>query len=262
LVRKLYPQNDEQSAGKGREFLRVAYDMSIDMYKTFAPIKQSSYTLVMAIIELTALITDTSPEKMEQIKGLSSHTTRPDILETILDLLDLYTHSTKVTKVGPRFDLTKLMDVKIAINKQVSAEGYQRYNGWCDTCAQEVQDPVTPSSAVRSPATNNSFQAKRNGKGSEMTLRYVFDAKEAKREQELVDEYFNDEYEEVTVEVEETIKEPEPRHSSHRPSNHNSHRSNHGHGHGHGGHNGHGWGPYPRSRHDDRHRSGRRGHGY
>jgi CTD kinase subunit beta len=262
MVRRIFPRDDIASRDEGKEFIHVAYDMSIDLYKTFAPVKQATFTLVLAMLELTALLLDTSPEKTKEFKKAAAwHSERECVLETMLDLLDLYTQFPKSTKVGVRFDLKKVMDVKIEINNLVAKEKHQRYHGWCDRCAPDVLDTrsVTPGSAT-SPATNPSLpgsgSVKRKRAPSEGTQRFVFDADEARKEKDLVTRHFNDEYEEHEVEVEEPIRDPEPRHPG---------RSNHSYR-GHGpGHADFGWPAHPRnSRHPhpgDRHRS-RRGHGY
>lgn len=261
-IRKMFPPSDSEGSYSGKDFLQTGYDMSVDLYKTFAPIKQCTSTLVQALLELTALLLGVAPDKINNIKDSASHTDRACVYETLLDLLDLYVQFPKLTKIGSRFDLNKLMDVKIDINKMASEEGYQRYNKWCDQCLQEAPEPhsATPGSAT-SPATNNSFSGsgsvRRKGAVNDGTLRFVFDAEAARKERDLVSEHFNDEWEEHEVEVEEPIREPEPRHSN---SGRNSypHRS-HGHN-----HNDHGWGPYHRGRHghhSDRPK-GRKGHGY
>ncbi|KAL2126640.1 hypothetical protein VTI74DRAFT_485 [Chaetomium olivicolor] len=261
MVRKMFPPGEEAHREEGKRFLHVAYNMSIDVYKTFAPIKQTTFTLVLAILELTALLLDTDPEKMKEFQRAATwHTERACVLETVLDLLDLYTQFSKSTKVGPRFDLAKLMDVKIDINNLVAREKYARYRGWCDKCAPEVLDThsLTPGSAT-SPATNPSLTGsnpvKRKRAASEGTQRFVFDATEARKEKDVVARYFNDEYEEQEIEIEETIPDPEPRHPS---------RTNHPHrGPGHN-HNDYGWPGHRNNRHGhhtDRHRS-RRGYGY
>lgn len=263
MVRTMFPRGDRNKQGEGNKFLHVTYDMSIDVYKTFAPVKQTTFTLVLAILELTALLMDTDPDKTKEFKMSAAwHTERACVLETVLDLLDLYTQFPKSTKVGVRFPLKKLMDVKIDINNLVAKEKHQRYHAWCDRCVPDVVDTrsATPGSAT-SPATNPSLpgsgSVKRKRAASEGTQRFVFDADEARREKNLVAQHFNDEYEEHEVEVEEPIKEPEPRHPSR--SNHPSNRS---HGQNHADY---GWSAYPRSNrhghHNDRHRS-RRGHGY
>ncbi|KAL2262718.1 hypothetical protein VTK26DRAFT_307 [Humicola hyalothermophila] len=261
MVRRMFPREDSSNEEEGRKFLRVAYDMSIDLYKTFAPVKQTTFTLVLAVLELTALLMGTATDRTKCFKATGEwHTERACILETILDLLDLYTQFPKSTKIGHRFDLTKLMDVKINLNNLISKEKYQRYHGWCDRCAPNVDTrSATPASAT-SPATNPSLpgsgSVKRKRAASEGTQRFVFDADEARKEKEIVGRYFNDEYEELEVEVEEPIREPESRYSSR--SNNHSHRS-------HGtNHADYGWSGNPRNRHgqhNDRHRS-RRGHGY
>ncbi|KAK0636463.1 hypothetical protein B0T17DRAFT_485189 [Bombardia bombarda] len=262
IIRSMFPRDRVDKQSEGQKFLSVAYDMSIDLYKTFAPIKQCTFTLVMAILELTALITGINADKIQKFKPSAWHTDRGCVLETMLDLMDLYTQFAKSTKVGARFDLEKLMGIKIDINKILEKEHFQRYYGWCNTCAQDAQrtpetQPITPGSAT-SPATNTSLpggsSVKRSGKGNEGTLRFVFDAENARNERDLVAEHFNDEYEEYEMEVEEPIKEPESRHHSSRSSHpHRSHSNNHDSG----------WAPY-RSRHgnhDSRQKS-RKSHNY
>jgi len=258
-VRKMFSAGNSDTHERGKIFLRTAYDMSIDLNKTFAPLKQSSSALVLAILELTALILDQDLDRVKELDPSSFSTDRACTYETMMDLLDLYTQFPKSTKIGPRFDLGKLMDVKIEINKRMSEERYQRHNGWCDRCARETPEahPVTPGSA-KSPATTNSLSgsasARRKAGVNESTLRYVFDAEEARKEKALVAEHFLDEYEEYELEVEEPIRE-EPRH----PNNGRTNFPHRGHGH----HNEHGWGPYSRGRHtsySDRAR-GRKGHG-
>ncbi|AEO60942.1 hypothetical protein MYCTH_2310696 [Thermothelomyces thermophilus ATCC 42464] len=262
MVRKMFPREEQGTMEEGKRFLRVAYNMSIDLYKTFAPIKQATFTLVLAILELTALLLDTNPANTREFRDASAwHSHRPCVLETILDLLDLYTQFPKSTKIGTQFALQKLMDVKIDINNLIAREKYQRYHEWCDRCAPDVLDTrsVTPGSAT-SPATNPSLSgnsSKRKRAPNEGTQRFVFDADEARKEKEVVSRYFNDEYEEHEVEVEEPIRESEPRHPGR--TNH-SYRS-HGHSQGDYGWPGH---HHRSNRHghpSDRHRS-RRGHGY
>ncbi|KAK4097962.1 cyclin-like protein [Parathielavia hyrcaniae] len=241
MVRRMFPREAGSSLDEGKKFLR-------------------QLTLVLAILELTSLLLDTDAEKTRDLnKAAAWHSERSCVLETMMDLLDLYTQFPKSTKVGARLALDKVMNVKISINNLVAKEKHQ-YHGWCDRCAPELVDTrsLTPASAT-SPATNPSLHgsssAKRKRAPSEGTQRFVFDAAEARMEKDIVAGYFNDEYEEDEVEVEELIREAEPRHPG---------RTNHsyrGHGHNHADH---GWSGHRSSRHghpNDRHRS-RRGHGY
>ncbi|EGO59298.1 hypothetical protein NEUTE1DRAFT_60578 [Neurospora tetrasperma FGSC 2508] len=260
LLRKMFPKGEKKDNPEVKKFITDAYDMSIDLYKTFAPLKQPSFPLVMAILELTVLLTGMGGDHIPQFYADRYPARKGCVLEVMLDLMDLYTQFPKSTKVGSRYDLNKLMDVKIDINKMLSGNRYHRHFAWCDKCAQDSSDAlsVTPGSAI-SPATNSSLPGnitvKRNGKSSEGTLRFVFDHEDARFERETVAEYFDDVYEEIEEEVEERIPD-EPRHSSR--SAHHSHSS-------HRNHTDHGWSPYSRSRHgghnSDRHK-GRKSHGY
>ncbi|KAK0641775.1 C-terminal domain kinase-like protein [Cercophora newfieldiana] len=238
-IREMFPPGDSNTDTRGKTFLRTAYDMSIDLNKTFAPLKQYSSALVLAVLELTALILGQDHDKVKKLDTASFSVDWGCVYETMMDLLDLYTGFPKSTKIGSRFDLEKLMGVKSDIKKKMSKENYERYVGWCDQCAREPPDvhPVAPGSA-KSPATNSSM---RQRGGNEPTVRYVFHADEGRKEKALVSEYFVDEWEEYEVEVEEPIPEPEPRH----PSNGRGSYPHRGRSH----HNDHGWTPYNRGRH-------------
>ncbi|KAK4159819.1 CTD kinase subunit beta [Cladorrhinum sp. PSN259] len=255
MVRQLFPRSDPANQNEARKFLRIAYDMSIDLHKTFAPLKQTTFTLVLAIVELTARLTGTSIESIKRIHQSSvSYLDRQSIIETMLDLMDLYTQFTKSTKIGGSFELQKLMNVKIDINSIMSEGGHQRYHDWCDKCGTELADTrtATPGSAT-SPTTTTSASAKRKREepGGGSTLRFVFDADAARKERDLVSEYHDDEYEEYEVEIDEAVPEPEA-----RQSNRNNHHSQRSHYNDWGYHRNNRHGPH----HNDRHR-GRRGHG-
>lgn len=245
------------SGEEARAFLQVAYDMSIDLYKTFAPVKQSTFTIVLAILELTASLTGVGQQKVQALNPHSWHASRGCVLETMLDLLDLYTHFPKSTKNGPRYELQKIMDVKIEINKLLEKQKYSRFETWCEKCKQDMPDvahPITPGSAT-SPATSLSGggPGKKITRTAEGSIRFVFDADEARREQKLVAAYFNEAVEKYEIEVEEKIPPDEPR-SARTNINHQAHRNS--------SHHDQGWAPYKsRPGYPDR-QKGRRGHYY
>jgi CTD kinase subunit beta len=258
-VRKLLPPED------AKEFLAVAYDMSIDIYKSFAPIKQTTFSTVMAIVELTSLLTRLHLDKIRALDPHRWHTNRGCVVETMLDLLDLYAQFQKSTKIGQRFPQEKFINVKIGLNKELDGSTrLARYETYCAQCQAEVKDihPITPGSAT-SPATTSSYPgtivgtagaARRTSKGTEATMRFVFDEEEARREQDMVNDFFREEYEEYEIEVEEKIPESEQQqHHQPRPGQPRHPSSNHDHG----------WAPYHRNRHghpNDRYK-GRKGHG-
>jgi CTD kinase subunit beta len=251
-IRKLVPPEDAKA------LLAVAYDMSIDIYKSFAPIKQTTFTTVMAIVELAALMTSRHVDKIRSVDLHRWHTNRGCVVETMLDLLDLYAQFPKSTKVGLQFPLDKFIQVKIGLNKEVEASRrLGRFETWCDRCEAEVKDihPITPGSAT-SPATTSSYPGtttlKRPAKSTDATMRFVFDEDEARREEDIVMDFFREEYEEYEVEVEERIPDSEQNHA--RPNGPRQQHNNHDHG----------WAPYHRNgrhgHHHDRHK-GRKGHG-
>ncbi|KAK4228571.1 CTD kinase subunit beta [Podospora fimiseda] len=256
MVKRLFPPNDQTNPNEARRFLRTAYDMSIDLHKTHAPLKQTTFTMVLAILELTARLTDSRLRSITRLEqNAAAYVDRQCIIETMLDLMDLYQEFTKSTKIGASFELQKLMSVKIDINALMSEGGYQRYHGWCDKCTTDLADTrtATPGSAT-SPATATSASTKRKreeaGGG---TLRFVFDVEAARRERDLVSEYHNDEYEEYEVEVDETIPEADPRQNN---THNNNNRNNH---HGPRSHYNNDWGYHRGGNRHAPHR--RRGHG-
>lgn len=247
MVRHMY-DGDE-----ARDVVAMAYDMSVDMYKTFSPIKASTFTMVLACIELTVMLKGLDPTQVRSLDLRRYHTTRESIVEVMLDLLDMYTQFAKHTKVGMRFELSKFIDIKIKLNQEVenNESSVRRSAVWCDRCEddEKVKYPITPGSAT-SPATTGSWPGnKRSRPGQEpQAMRFVYDAEEARKERETNDEHLKDEYEEYEIEVEEKVPEPEPRNNHGRDrGRHQGHRNHHDN-----------WGPYPRNRHD-RHKGGRKG---
>lgn len=231
--------------------------MSIDIYKSFAPVKQTSFTTVMAVVELTARVTRLHLDKIMAIDLHRWHTSRGCVMETMLDMLELYIHFAKSTKIGQRYPLDKFISVKIGLNKELEATQRHRFETFCAKCAAEVKDihPITPASAT-SPATTSSYPGtttiKRTTKSTDATMRFVFDEDEARREQDIVGDFFKDEYEEYEVEVEENI--PESEHNRSRPGQ-SRHHNNHDNG----------WAPYHRNARNghpnDRYKGGRKGPG-
>ncbi|CAI4214882.1 unnamed protein product [Parascedosporium putredinis] len=203
---------------QGKSFLQIAYEMCMDMYKTFVPIKQTCLTMVLAIVELTSRVTCQYVDVMGEINPSRWNVTRQSVMETILDLLDLYTQFHKSTKLGQRYDLARFIDVKIKVNAELDAKPeLSRHEFSCQPCAEralaESQAAAAPGAgpglitALTMTATYNPLRT--GNKSSESTLRLVFDREQARREAETVSSYFKEEYEEIEVEVEELIPEPD-----------------------------------------------------
>lgn len=251
--RARYPQKHliklAKNGGIHRDVAEVAYQVMLDLYRTFAPLKQSCSTMSFACIELATLIC----EKQKGWKGPSYKkwwTTRAEIVETMLDLLDLYTHYQKQSIVGPLHNIEKFISIRINFNQVLEEKKLPRYtehyNGAQNNGMRHApHTPVTPASPadlrfnghVASPANLSPKSISSGGKqltgmrGQNGTVRFMLDAVTAQSERDTVDEYFRDEYEDYEIEVEETVPvESIPTHHTPREPHHGRH---HGHGHGH-----------------------------
>ncbi|KAH6894579.1 hypothetical protein B0T10DRAFT_398549 [Thelonectria olida] len=238
----------------GTEFFTTAYAMSLDLYKTFVPIKRTTGSMVMAIVELTALMREEHLEKVQAFAAKRPQYHRPAVTETMLDILDLYAQHHKSTKLGTQFDLNKIIDIKIRLNNDLEKAFEPRYLFYCQKCEAEDPQPSTPASET-SPATTGSWpgdaSGRRTARGQDGTMRFVFDPDAARGEQDVVSEYYKEEFEEYEVEVEEPVPPPPQHDHPHGPRG-----GYHGHGHRDRGDHRRG-GPYYRG---ERHYRGRGRH--
>lgn len=247
---------------EGKSFFNIAYAMSIDMYKTFVPIKRTTFSMVMALVELTARMTGEHLDKVQAFVAQRRQYSRPAVLETMLDILDLYVQYHKSTNVGAQFDLNRFMDIKIALNTELEKEFISRHMYYCSRCENEDAPPVTPGSVTSPTATTSSWPGdasmRRTARGQDGTMRFVFDPEAAREEQDTVAQFYNEEYEEYEVEVEEPIPPPRYEHAEGGGG-----RGGYRGGHGHHGSRDRGdhrrGGPYGGYR-GDRHYRGRRYH--
>jgi CTD kinase subunit beta len=247
-----YPQKHliklSKEAGINIDVAKVAYEVMVDLYKTFAPLKQTCATMSFACIELATLILE---KQQELIRGPQSPkyekwcTTREEIMETLLDLLDLYTHFQKSSIVGPSYNIEKFIQLKIKLNQEIEEDATlgryteQHEAGKTNGFKSNIKTPKTPitpaspsdtringkdvaSPATLSPRSSGSGRKNIGTRGQDGTIRFMLDAEQAKREKETVAEYFKVEYEDYEVEVEEPIKnDPPPHHNNHQ----NHHRN-------------------------------------
>ncbi|KFA64899.1 hypothetical protein S40285_02888 [Stachybotrys chlorohalonatus IBT 40285] len=225
VVRSIFGRAD------GKDFFNVAYAMCIDMYKTFVPIKRTTFSMVMGVVELTARMR--GGQHLDAIQAFAaqhSQHSREAIMETMLDLLDLYVQHHKSTKIGAMFDLNKFIDIKIRLNQDLDRAAQPRHLFTCNRCELEDPTPMTPGSAT-SPATNSSWpppaaaeasSVRRTARGQDGTMRFVFDPDAARVEQDAAGKYFKEELEEYEVEMEEEI--PPPQHFRDRDDGHGDRR--------------------------------------
>jgi CTD kinase subunit beta len=193
---------------------RTAWALSIDLYRTFAPLKQTTPTLAFACLELAlrlhhhdpAVLLDTPTARYSRWG-----TSRPEIMETLLDLLDLYTHHRQATSVGPLYPLETFLDIRIALNQEAATANMPRYalyasesssasptNGARPAPTSPLTAPATPQTS--SPGVSHTAPAP-GSRGHDATVRFMLDAARARDEHAQVDHYYRVEEEEYEVEV-------------------------------------------------------------
>ncbi|KAL8728208.1 MAG: hypothetical protein Q9166_005556 [cf. Caloplaca sp. 2 TL-2023] len=205
---------------------KTAYYMSLDLYRTFVPLKQTTPTMAIACVELAGRVLNLPVSVLESGQDYKKwNVIRQEVMETLLDLLDLYTHHRASTIVGQDHALEKFISIRIALNQEASAEGLPRFaqsnrkkastNGTATNGVKDKKDvkvltspcSVTSSKDIRSPQpmgltslTGTPIQGKPGLK--EGTVRFMLDPERARDEKQTVAEFFKMDEEEYEVEVE------------------------------------------------------------
>ncbi|KAI4095784.1 MAG: hypothetical protein LQ339_007147 [Xanthoria mediterranea] len=211
---------DKDSVGK------TAYKMSLDLYRTFAPLKQTTPTMAIACVELAGRVLGKPATELESGKDYKQwRITRQEVMETLLDLVDLYTHHRSSTIVGQDHALEEFISIRIALNQEASAEKLARFtqsnrekamtNGTATNGVKEKKDSkglASPRSIaspkdIKSPqpigltsVTGTSVQGKPGLK--EGTVRFMLDPERARDEKHTVADFFKMDEEEYEVLVE------------------------------------------------------------
>ncbi|KAL1305349.1 hypothetical protein AAFC00_002245 [Neodothiora populina] len=147
---------------------KTAYNMCIDIYRTFAPLKQTAPTLALACVELAARVCGVASDTVFIGGGDNGDmyrrwwTSREEVLETVLDLLDLYTHHPKLTVVGTEYPIDSFINTRITLNKESTSAHHARYTEWTSSASSLLStNPNVPSST--SAATSNGSHHPING---------------------------------------------------------------------------------------------------
>ncbi|PGH15513.1 hypothetical protein AJ80_05530 [Polytolypa hystricis UAMH7299] len=220
---------------RGSRTARVAYGMGLDLYRTFAPLKQTSSTMAFACLELAGRVLDERSEQVESEEMYEQwQTSRAEVMETILDLLELYTHHRSLTTVGPDFSLDLFLNIRIPLNQESDTKRLPRFNYWEkakpqpsaphanangvkangknrrdrhnkkdknrdkekeNDAAKESGPPVNPMT----PAPAYEIKGKPVERGRDGTVRFMLYPEQAKAERSTVAEYFAVEMEEYEV---------------------------------------------------------------
>lgn len=221
LLVKLAKSMPEGADGEREKVTKTSWTVLTDLYRTFAPLKQTSVTMALASLELAAhLVASSSPnnisavrDALQQVDLKAWSSSREEIMETLLDLLDLYTQHTTQTILGPKYSLDDFLRIRLAFNKECNESNIPRYtiappsdrtaNGSTLRVANGHPTPVSPMEPCpQAPAPNqnaNGNQAATEGGG---TLRFMLDPQLAADEKAQVQKYFVEEWEEYEEEVE------------------------------------------------------------
>ncbi|KAI9376648.1 Fructosamine kinase-domain-containing protein [Aspergillus egyptiacus] len=200
------------------EVSNVAYRISQDLYRTFAPIKQTTSTMAFCCLELAGRLLDQRIEAVELgIDYGNWKTSREEVMETLFDLLELYTHNRGATSVGPHFPADRFLTVRIPLNQEAEDRKLPRYTHW-------IEEGKSHKEPRRSAATNGSTRKEQNAaavevlyhplipvtangerprpgeKGRDAAVRFIVDSEYAEAEKARVAEYFKVEMEEYEVE--------------------------------------------------------------
>lgn len=202
-MRSILGRGDEAAA-----FFVTAYAMCLDMYKTFVPIKRTTFAMTMAAVELTARMTGQHLDKVQQFAEARPQYKRGAVAEAVLDILDLYVQHHRSTKLGQQFDLNKFIDIKIHINNELDKVFEPRHMYTCRHCETQTQPPT--------PTSPHEVSSLKKSKGQDGTMRFIFAPEAARKETDTIDEHFKEEYEEYEVEVEEPVPPPPERPNGHR----------------------------------------------
>ncbi|KAF2161096.1 hypothetical protein M409DRAFT_69959 [Zasmidium cellare ATCC 36951] len=227
-IGKSLPQSEDS-----KEVAKLAWTILTDLHRTFAPLKQTSVTLALASLELSAdfkaaTSAGNSCSVKDDLQALDLgkwHSTREEVMETLLDALDLYTHNTGSTILGTKYSLDDLLRIRLAFNKECSDSSIARHT--------TVQPPPSPDNAngsantlrvanghptpVSPPQPGSQAPSQANGVGTSQpapegggTLRFMLDPQRATDERTQVNSYYTEEWEEY----EEEIEVPIPRNHS------------------------------------------------
>lgn len=211
------PQNSEVS--------NLAYRISSDLYRTFAPIKQNSSTMAFSCLELAGRLLDQRIHQVEsgldyakwntsraEIMGMICSTfsrEHPDIdsdLESLFDLLELYTHHRAQTTVGPEFLADRFLTVRIPLNQEAGEQHIPRYGPWISQTNKQVNgtgatqlDTPRPAHPL-TPIAANGDRQRTGERGRDAAVRFMLDPACADEERRQVAAYFKVEMEEYEVE--------------------------------------------------------------
>ncbi|KAI9805054.1 MAG: hypothetical protein M1825_000888 [Sarcosagium campestre] len=225
LVRQL--NLDRDAVGK------TAYKISVDLYRNFTPLKQTTPNMAIACVELALRIYKKDLGVLTGQNGIDYeklNSSREEVMGILLDLLDLYTHNRASTIVGQQHALDAFIAIRIDLNQEAKSmpqpeetdasdvkrrrvtNGGPHRRESASSPSDRIQDTAerrNSSNAGAHPATG--LRGRPAQRSREGTVRFMLDAGRARDEKNAVAKYFIVEEEEY-----ETWVDIDPRQNSRR----------------------------------------------
>lgn len=215
---------------EARDLGNVAWTVLTDLHRTFASLKHTTATQAIACLELALHLQPEASTATIRAKDQPTFdyakwsTKREDVMETLLDLLDLYTHHATSTILGTKYILNDFLQIRLVLNKEceknniprfqarpVSAASHPSVNGATLRVANGHATPVSPSDdpanaaqPIGQPIVTGVPPVPEGGG----TLRFVLNPQRAAEEKTEVQKYFTEEWEEYDEEIEVPMPRP------------------------------------------------------
>ncbi|EEP78412.1 predicted protein [Uncinocarpus reesii 1704] len=179
--------------------------------------------MAFACLELAGRL---SESRLEDVESGSEYeqwqTSRAEVMETMLDLLELYTHHRNSTSIGRDFSIDTLLNIRIPLNREADSKKLTRYgyynkrkpdtngvraiNGSGKNRDKDNRNATgsAPKDTTRvnplAPTAAHDPARPSNERGRDSTIRFMLDPEQARAEKETVEGYFKVEMEEYEVE--------------------------------------------------------------
>ena len=119
--------------------VKLAYTISLDLYRTWAPLKQTTVVLAFACLELAGRLLGEENTRVWTGRDYREwNIERGMVMETLLDLLELYTHHRSQSVIGSEFPVDRFLEVRIPLNQESEEKKIPRFTAWEDSGDQEV----------------------------------------------------------------------------------------------------------------------------
>jgi CTD kinase subunit beta len=143
---------------KTSSVVKLAYTISLDLYRTWAPVKQTTAVMAFACLELAGRLLDEEFEPVWQGQDYEEwRVERGMVMETLLDLLELYTHHRNQSVIGPEFPVDRFLEVRIPLNQESLEKKIPRFTAWVET-----DDEDETAAAMAANGVNGVNGAKKN----------------------------------------------------------------------------------------------------